>query len=123
MMGWSEEEDRYLESIKRFPEVRAVLKELKNKRYEFSEDDLREAERMLAASCGVLMGGESLHPSTIKKYMTGFSNGYGCWLGAVREAIDKAEIESERDRDLLIGAFEMAKAYLFDIEGYNPERD
>ena len=122
MEEWSESERRSLESLRQLPLVRATVEVLRDRRYEFSPDDVREAERVLVACCGVLLGEERLHPGTIKRYLTGFSNGYGCWLGSIEEAIGRAEIENEEERALLKGALAMAKAFLFDIEGHNRRR-
>jgi hypothetical protein len=82
------------------------------------DDDYRtDTERLINACCAVLCG--DFHPKEIKDGLTGLKNGYGGWLDWVREAVKKTEVLSDVDRAALLGAFEMATAFLFDIEGYN----
>ena len=73
--------------------------------------------RLINACCEVLSG--DFRPKEIKEGLTGLKNGYGSWLDWVREAIKKTEVLGDVDRAELLGAFEMATAFLFDIEGHN----
>jgi hypothetical protein len=80
------------------------------------DDDYKAGtERLINACCEVLC--DDFHPKEIKGALTGLKNGYGCWLDWVREAIKKTEVLGDVDRAELLGAFEMATAFLFDIEG------
>jgi hypothetical protein len=86
---------------------------------EFSADDMVEIDRLLTACYMVLKPpGEQEHPSQLKAQLTGLRNGFGCWLDFVGRAILKAKIPDE-DRLMVYGAFSMACAFLFDIEGHN----
>ena len=81
-------------------------------------DDYRaDTGRLINACCEVLSG--DFDPKQIKDALTGFKNGYGCWLDWVREAIRKTEVLGDVDRAAVLGAFEMATAFLFDIERHN----
>jgi len=81
-------------------------------------DDFRtDTRRLINACCEVLSG--DFRPKEIKEALTGLKNGYGSWLDWVREAIKKTEVLGDVDRAALLGAFEMATAFLFDIEGHN----
>ena len=81
-------------------------------------DDYRaDAGRLIKACCEVLR--DDFQPKEIKDALTGLTYGYGGWLDWVREAIKKTEVLGDVDRAALLGAFEMATAFLFYIEGYN----
>jgi hypothetical protein len=81
-------------------------------------DDYRaDTGRLMSACCKVL--GDDFQPGEIKDALTSLKNGYGGWLDWVREAIKETEVLSDVDRAALLGAFEMATAFLFDIEAHN----
>ena len=81
-------------------------------------DDFRtDTRRLINACCEVLSG--DFRPKEIKEALTSLKNGYGSWLDWVREAIKKTEVLGDVDRAAVLGAFEMATAFLFDIEGHN----
>lgn len=112
-----EQDRRFLEWASGFPEAVAVLAELERDA-SFSSDDKEEAARLLAAcALGFVQGTENEpNPGTVKSFLSGLSNGYGCWLSAVEEAISSATFENEAARSYMLGAFYMAKQFLFDIE-------
>lgn len=85
----------------------------------FGTSDLQQMQRLLTA-CMMTIEDAGSHPAEVKRHLTGLANGYGCWLDTIRRAIDTADIPDPRDRARLSGAFGMAKAFLFDIQGYNP---
>jgi hypothetical protein len=98
------------------PIIIAIRKAFDAQGGNFSESDLVEVDRVLTAC---LMAIDDYYTSRreIRELLTGLQNGYSCWLSWISEAIWKAEIE-EDTRHLMYGAFMMAKAYLFDIEGH-----
>lgn len=67
------------------------------------------------------------HSNTIKKHLTGLTNGYGCWLSSVEaaliEALERQPDLSERYRGEILGSFQMAKHWLFEIEGHNARHE
>jgi hypothetical protein len=86
---------------------------------EFTADDMVEIDRLLTACCMVIQDEENReHPKTIKAQLTGLRNGFGCWLEFVERGILQAKLD-DADRHLMHGAFCMAYAFLFDIEGHN----
>jgi hypothetical protein len=86
---------------------------------EFTQADIVQIDRLLTACCMVLARKEeSEHPKQIKAQLTGLKNGYSCWLDFVERAILTAPLSNEA-RHEIYGAFCMAKAFLFDIEGHN----
>lgn len=80
--------------------------------------ELDDAARLLLA-CLEILDEEASHPKATKAALTGFKAGYGCWLDWVRTAIEKAEGLDDAARWALYGSFQMATAFLFDIEGHN----
>jgi hypothetical protein len=84
---------------------------------DIDDDYWADTERLIRACCEVLC--DDFDPKEIKDALTGLKNGYGRWLDWVREAIKKTEVLGDVDRAELLGAFEMATAFLFDIEGHN----
>jgi hypothetical protein len=82
----------------------------------FEAADFEQIERLLQACLLVLE--HDAHPGKIKRLLTGFRNGYGDWLDPIRDAILTAAIPDE-ERSQVQGAFEMACAFLFDIQGHN----
>ena len=102
--------------------VHAISMTLKALRPDFTETDLQEANRVLTACC-LAIAPDATHPAEIKTMLTGLTNGFGDWLRAIADAILDAPIPPVQTH-LLYGAFRMAEAFLFDIEGYNqPEPD
>ena len=97
--------------------IRAVLSKIPAARAEFSTEDMHEEARVLTACCMATDPG-SAHPSEIKAMLTGLKNGYGDWQRTIADAIMDADLPEDH-RCLLYGAFRMAEAFLFDIEGHN----
>lgn len=85
----------------------------------FTADDMVEIDRFLTA-CYMVMKppGQQEHPSQVRAQLTGLKNGSGCWLDFVGRAILKAKV-SDEDRLMVYGAYSMACAFLFDIQGHN----
>jgi hypothetical protein len=80
-------------------------------------DDCRaDTGCLIKACCEVLC--DDFDPKEIKDALTGLKNGYGRWLDWVREAIKKTEVLGDVNRAEVLGAFEMATVFLFDIEGH-----
>ncbi|MCG8695284.1 MAG: hypothetical protein MI806_29095 [Minwuiales bacterium] len=93
---------------------------------EFSEQEKIDASNLIrAAAWGSCQRyDEGPHPSEIKTLLKGFQGGYGCWLEAVERALLKSldSLEPRLDehaQGTIIGSFNMAKCFLFDIEGHN----
>jgi hypothetical protein len=84
---------------------------------EYDADDFREIERVLQA-CILVLDPEDDHAGEAKHLLTGLKNGYGYWFDAIQDAILAAETPDDA-RNRMYGAFQMAGAFIFDIEGYN----
>lgn len=74
----------------------------------FSDLDRDEARRLLMACVLWALPREGPGSTSIEE-MRNLSNGYGCWLGWLRKAIDAAVLEPD-ERHFFIGAFGMATA-------------
>jgi hypothetical protein len=68
-----------------------------------------DAARLIGACCASLRG---LSSPDIKKSLTGFSQGYHVSLNLIRTAIEESDELNDIDRAALLGAFEMATAFL-----------
>jgi hypothetical protein len=83
----------------------------------FTADDMAAIHRLLTACYMVLKPpGDQEPPGQIKAQLTGLKNGFGGWLDSVGRAILRADLPIE-DRMMVNGAYSMACAFLFDIEG------
>ena len=81
------------------------------------DPDLKDDATSLLKTCVTAMNDKGLSPSGIRHSLTGLRNGYGCWLDIVRRTIRETKMD-DAERKALLAAFNMATAFLFDIEGH-----
>ena len=78
---------------------------------EFSEADRNEARTLLMACVLWALPHDGPGRSGIEQ-LRGLTNGFGCWLGPVRQGIDAANLTTN-ERGFFLGGFGMASALLF----------
>lgn len=93
---------------------------------EFADEDKQEAARLIEAAVIGICSEEST-PQGVKELLTGFQNGYGCWLGVVENALLTALERLPPDytdhiKGAIYGSFLMSQHFLFELEGHNKNK-
>ena len=80
---------------------------------EFTADDFEQMDALIGA-CFMASENRDHHPVEIANMLKRLDNGFGDWLGTVRDAVAMARIP-EPDRQRIGGALGMACVFLFDL--------